>query len=150
MKPVFQHKFGHGGSCFTACIASIVECDLKDIPNFIDYGPDYILELWKFLKPLGMSYTCVTWKMHEAPERIPADYHVISGYGPRGFRHSVVGFKGKQIHDPFPGGGGLITVDSWGVIHKDSFDNWELFTEPFDDKDKGISVSHSQPGRANE
>lgn len=134
MIPVYQNKIGSNGSCFASCIASILELPIKDVPNFVEFGKDWMLELWKFLEPKGLTYTSVNFKQHEAPERIPSGYHIISGYAPRGYRHSVVGFRGQCVHDPFPNGGGLITVDSWGVIHSLEYDNWEQWTIPFEDK----------------
>lgn len=134
MIPVFQTKFGHQGSCFTACIASILEISLNDLPNFVEYNEKWILKLWDFLEPKGLTYTSVNWKANSPPERIPAGYHLINGYAPRGFRHSVIGFRGVMIHDPFPRGNGLITVEDWGVIHPLDQDDWEKYTIPFEAK----------------
>jgi len=134
MIPVYQDKFGKGGSCFTACIASILELPIKTLPNFVEFGDKWMLELWAFLKPMGLSYTTISYRKHEPLERIPIGYHTISGYAPRGFSHSVVGFRGQFIHDPFPNGGGLITVNSWGVIHNIDSESWEEWTVPFEAK----------------
>lgn len=134
MKPVFQHKFGSGGSCFTACIASILEVDLKDIPNFVDHGQDWMCVLWKYLDPMGLSYTSHHFRPGEPPKFIPEGYHTISGYAPRGYRHSVVGFRGQFVHDPFPNGGGLITVDGWGAIHPKELTLWTEFSIPYEVK----------------
>lgn len=134
MIPVYQNKFGSGGSCFTACVASILELPIREVPNFTEYGDKWIIKLWDFLKPMNLSFTNLCIKPNNPPERIPIGYHMINGYAPRGYRHSVVGFKGQFIHDPYPGGNGLITVEDWGIIHHIDSDNWEEWTIPFEAK----------------
>lgn len=136
MKPVYQDKFGHGGSCFTACIASILEVNLKDIPNFVEFEDKWMLKLWEYLKPLGLDYSTYDFqcRSYDPPKRIPSGYHIISGYAPRGYCHAVVGFRGQFVHDPFPNGGGLITVHSWGFIHALGSELWEEWTTPYEAK----------------
>jgi len=41
MKPVYQTKFTtKDGDCMSACLASILECDLVDVPNFTEKRND--------------------------------------------------------------------------------------------------------------
>ena len=42
MKPVKQTKFGQGGNCFPAVLASLLEVELEDVPDFMnEYRPEY-------------------------------------------------------------------------------------------------------------
>lgn len=132
MIPVYQEKFGDMGSCFTACIASILEKSVHDMPNFIEHGDEWGLKAWDYLKQFGLTFTTIHLKYGDGPpDRIPPGYHIMNGYAPRGYRHSVVGYQGVMIHDPHPNGKGLITIDSWHIIHPIDMVLREEFTIPF-------------------
>lgn len=112
MKPVHQWS---RDSCFAACIASILE--IPKAPNFCHLPGR---ENWRevvneWLAPLGLAYWDVTLPGDARDElvRFWGD-HVISGNGPRGHRHSVVGHAGEIVFDPHPEGGGLIgSPEEW-------------------------------------
>ena len=99
MQAIDQTTFGEGlGNCFSACVASILEVSLEDVPFF---GAD---ELWwtrfsEWLEARNLYAVCLK---HRAG-RAPVGYHILSGKSPRGeFLHSVVA-KGEDIvHDPHP------------------------------------------------
>ncbi len=113
MRPVDQTILGRGpefneppGDCFAACIASILEVPLADVPNFCAEKAWYTaLNLW--LGPRGLYYVEVLVP-DDAPYVRDWGFHVISGDGPRGCRHSIVGFGGKMVHDPHPSRAGLL------------------------------------------
>ena len=99
MQAIDQTTFGEGlGNCFSACVASILELPIDDVPFF---GAD---ELWwtrfsEWLEARNLYAVCLK---HRAG-RAPVGYHILSGKSPRGeFMHSVVA-KGEDIvHDPHP------------------------------------------------
>ena len=99
MQAIDQTTFSEGlGNCFSACVASILEVSLEDVPFF---GAD---ELWwarfsEWLEARNLYAVCLK---HRAG-RAPVGYHILSGKSPRGeFLHSVVA-KGEDIvHDPHP------------------------------------------------
>ena len=99
MQAIDQTTFGEGlGNCFSACVASILELPIDDVPFF---GAD---ELWwtrfsEWLEARNLYAVCLK---HRAG-RAPVGYHILSGKSPRGeFLHSVVA-KGEDIvHDPHP------------------------------------------------
>lgn len=42
MKRVQQTKFGDGeGNCLTACVASLLECEIDDLPDFSSFGKEW-------------------------------------------------------------------------------------------------------------
>ena len=46
VKPVYQTQFGMpNGNCFAACVASILELKIEDIPNFCAIGDENWLQL---------------------------------------------------------------------------------------------------------
>lgn len=108
MIPVYQTIFdSKRGNCWAACIASILELSLSDVPNFMDYE-DFNEKCDDFLNKYGLYLIAFSVKDSKV---IPQGYHIIVGNSPRyDCLHAVVGHNGKLVHDPFPGGGGLKTT----------------------------------------
>jgi len=117
MKPIHQTLFGNGengtqrGNCFAACIASLLELPLEEVPNFCtkcDWRE--AANLW--LASRGLFYVDLKLPGDLRDEHVRFwGYHVISGMSVRNIRHSVVGFGGKTVFDPHPSGAGLIEGD---------------------------------------
>lgn len=111
MKRVFQTKFGKPeGNCLGACVISILELEVKDIPSL---GMDnWWGELKRFVRPFGYEslYFCPDNReefFNQIAEVSPEALYVGGNDGPRGLKHCVV-LKGKtMIHDPHPDGGGI-------------------------------------------
>jgi hypothetical protein len=123
MKPQIQTILGTGkdgeprGNCFATCIASILELPVDSLPNFCETD-DWRERANEWLAELGYFYLDVIIPEDMRAELIFqfAGYHVISGVGPRGCRHSVVGLSGKMVHDPHPSGDGLTSEDQYGFL----------------------------------
>lgn len=117
MKPVRQTKFGPDeGNCLPACIASIFEISLDDVPNFHENQNDFgwLDRLNEWVARYGLSAICV-----DATNdfRIDDAYVILSGKSPRGkFLHAVVWKDGKIIHDPHPDNTGLETWSDFIVF----------------------------------
>ena len=109
------------GNCFAACIASIMEKPLIQIPNFCAHK-DWVLRLNTWLAHMGLYYMEFRSEFNHGKE--DWGFHIMSGPSPRlkGFYHSVVGFKGEIIHDPHPSRTGLLPCElkemDWGFIVK--------------------------------
>ena len=117
MKPQQQTTFGSGhGNCFAACIASILEVPLSTVPNFCER------KNWReatndWLTKFGLFYIDVTLPDDARDEMIRyCGHHVISGDGPRGLRHAVVGWQGRMVFDPHPEGGGVSGDLEYGLL----------------------------------
>lgn len=123
MRPVLQDRFGNVGNCFEACLASILNLELQDVP---DLGSNDVYErnLARFLETRGLIYVLIDrpnelekqMMQHMFAARVV--YHVIEGTSPRGGPHACVGKNGLIVHDPHKGGGGLIKVQGWGFVVK--------------------------------
>lgn len=117
MKPVDQTTFGHGkGNCFSACVASVLERRLEDVPYFMSRGDawfEYLVE-WCAEQHIGVEFST------EFPA--PPDRHVIiGGVSPRsGKGHACVALNGEIVHDPHPDRTGL--TGAWW--------DWILLTVP--------------------
>jgi hypothetical protein len=101
MKPVDQtvHKFPNG-NCMQACVASVFELPLEDVPNFMRDGPDSfnrILNNW--LSRRGL----VSLDARFEDEVTQDCYMIACGDSLRGdVKHAVVYYNGKMVHDPHP------------------------------------------------
>lgn len=131
MKPVYQTQFGDpDGNCFNACVASIIECELSDLPDLCKVeasGQNWLIGLNDALRPMGYGVSSTP-----APEESPATFYIpkgchfiASGDGARGIRHSVVyqqkddGVDAVMVHDPIgPKYRGLKKVTSFQLVVK--------------------------------
>lgn len=107
MKPCFQTSFGDKqGNCLSACIASLLELAIEDVPNFcVDYGDEHwqdATEEW--LRKRGLALVSV-----QINEEVPPwdFYWMAGGKSRRGVYHSVIYRAGELVHDPHPSACGL-------------------------------------------
>ena len=117
MKRIMQTKFGLGGNCQSATIATLLEKNIEDVPCFSE-GIDlentskaeidilYNQNLRKWLRSLG--YDTVTFTDVEFFLDYLKGYYLVAGQSPRGYCHSVIYKDGELWHDPHPEGGGVI------------------------------------------
>ncbi len=118
MKPVYQTVLAPpDGNCFAACVASILEMSIEDVPN---YTADDWYERWQewFAQ---LNLTLVTWP-HSGDEGWMPKGYTILGSRPPGcsFGHASVALDGKPVWNPFPGYGKRI-----GDIGE--YSHWTLF-----------------------
>ena len=115
MKPVDQTKFladykagpDQVGNCFPACVASILELPLEEIPNFCAY------ENWyeKANEWLNKRDLCIVLIRGYDQDRagLPC-ICIATGKSPRGdFLHCVVWKEGRIVHDPHPSRDGIVS-----------------------------------------
>lgn len=115
MKPVFQTKAHEGdvrGNCLRASLASILEIEIEDMPAFEDMpASSWRSELERWLARQG-------YRLDESREKAPSGCHFIAvGKDRQGRTHAVVALEGKMVHDPYPGGAGIVTFErAWQLI----------------------------------
>lgn len=126
------------GNCFQACIASVLEMNLDDVPHFAQLSVEkevargvppeiafkestdwwYLLNDW--LAARGLYYVQFG-QADQWHEDIIArlGYHLIIGPSPRGdYDHVVVGQAGAIVHDPREdaNGAGLRSIRAFGLF----------------------------------
>ena len=125
MKPVAQTTFRPNGNCFAACIASLFECRIMDVPPFHN-PPAWLQDLDRWLAPRGFTYLELDW----TDPRPFMSWHgsalcIGSGPSARGFPHAVIGRfsvteSGHQhfenVHDPHPDRTYLVRLSSIGLF----------------------------------
>lgn len=99
MKPIKQkYNNPQTGDCFAACIASILEIPLEDVPNVAN-KKNWWNEIDEWLKDRNLRFVefeeYTDWWMNGL-------YSIMIGDSPNfdNIRHCVVGLNGKIVHDP--------------------------------------------------
>lgn len=116
MKPVDQTRFGAPyGNCFPACVATIFELDLEQVPHtcHLDYINGTEQEWWRPFKAWCLDALRVEPITFGAANEWYTELDapcIISGPAVRGLMHSTVWQHGKMVHDPHPDRSGLIKV----------------------------------------
>lgn len=108
------------GNCFSACIASILEMPLEDVPLF--YNDEGInnwydkFDNWCKENGYWASYYSIE---DMGDDWCPDDYSILSGQSPRGdWLHSVVAYGNEIVHDPHPDKSGIISRLDWIILGK--------------------------------
>ena len=126
MIPIDQTKFGHtqkdAGDCFSACIASILELSLEDVPVFCGICGDWWGAYIDWLEKRGLTSQCYEYNEDYPPRML----HTATGKSPRGkWNHCVVWFNGKMVHDPHPSREGLDGLpETYDVITPIDISKW--------------------------
>lgn len=110
MKPVdqeFLHKPEEGsvGDCLRACLASVLELPIADVPHFAKLyptAPECWCEVFDWLEDRGHEYVYVGLINLDRDR-----FYIASGPSPRSGRHAVVCKGSEVIHDPHPSKSGL-------------------------------------------
>lgn len=99
MKPVDQTIFGHGkGNCFTACVASLLELPIEDVPYFMG-DCDWLSRFidWCEARSVRVEFSTV----FPSPK---GEYVIVGGVSPRtGKGHACIALDGVIVHDPHVG-----------------------------------------------
>lgn len=109
------------GNCWTACIASLLELPIEDVPDFVqievDGGDSWWDQTVQFLTDRGHQ---LTWVHPGAPGD---GFYIQTGLSPRSpavdgkdVYHAVIYQWGELVHDPHPDQTGLLTTaEAYGV-----------------------------------
>ena len=123
MVPVEQTRLSpdEGGNCHAACIASILECPLEDVPQLLP-GDAVSDAAWDEYRPrlnawlrernlIELYFSAGDWK--------PTGYAIAGVKSVRfpGFEHAVVALNGEIVWDPHPGrADGCGELVGWSVF----------------------------------
>jgi hypothetical protein len=102
---VDQTDFGATGNCMSACIASLFNMRVTDVPNFFaTHGQEP--EAWwrgvrEWLSRHNYGIMCLDVSESTTLD-VYAGYFIVSGMSKRGVNHAVIYRDGVMIHDPHP------------------------------------------------
>lgn len=125
MKPVNMMKaIPNEGDCLMACVASILEISLADLPEIRrEHESDgkWYNVLQDALRLRGFAVVDLWGDHHENTEKYPAisppGYTIAVGESPRGEgTHAVVALDGAIVHDPHPTRSGIVSVSYWMML----------------------------------
>lgn len=123
MKPIDMTKFGpNNGNCFSACLASILEVPLEEVPEVQPELKGRWMEPFDaWLAARGLALIDVSLRRSKLYEPSDGVWCVLSGPSPRyDCDHSVVGLShdGDIVmeFDPHPSREGLKTITSVGFL----------------------------------
>jgi len=112
------------GNCLSACLASILDIDIKEIPNFCYFGNNWASEFSKFIYKAGYNLDgSYYFKGLENDLREWADLltlssgvdgvFIVGGPSPRfngNIHHAVLYKDNKLLHDPHPSRDGITVL----------------------------------------
>ena len=103
---------GQQGDCFRACVASILELPISDVPHFAQLtegssSAAFWNMAYDWLESRGYEYVYRTRAGRDSLDK--TDYQIMTGPSPRGngTYHAVIGKGGIIVHDPHPSRAGL-------------------------------------------
>uniref|UniRef100_A0A6M3K716 Uncharacterized protein n=1 Tax=viral metagenome TaxID=1070528 RepID=A0A6M3K716_9ZZZZ len=120
MQPIQQTVFDDIlGDCFRACVASIFEWSIDEMPNFWEQTQD-VDEYWELTDEWFMQYKgfkCLHVVLSAEHMSVVRDLLCIAcAKSPRSsVDHAVVWFNG-MVHDPHPSGAGLAEEPDWFTL----------------------------------
>ena len=119
------------GNCFAACIASMLDLPISEVPNIETlYGIEenfYWEVLWRWLTHLGYElsvddrFRCFHGdeSKSEYKEQLKDQYYLVSGSSPRGnFHHITIWQNGKMVHDPHLTKEGITSFEVFESLEK--------------------------------
>lgn len=119
------------GNCLAACLASLLELPLEQVPALEDAGERWFNVMYEFLQAHGCDYrgTKYTgpssnrfWWEFLLERNIGIDgYFIVGGKSPRAWvvrGHAVIYKDGVMVHDPHPSGAGLLEVEDVMLIER--------------------------------
>ena len=108
MVPVTQTIFGApNGNCYAACLASILELPIKDVPN----ANGNIDSVNRFLATRGLGVVRIPYSESAWKTIRRGAWCILFGVSPRELLHAVVGKDGVMVHDPHPSRAGLRRIE---------------------------------------
>lgn len=106
-----QTTFGYPeGNCWSACIASLLEMPVSEVPWFLGHD-DWYAAFAAWLRPHGYYPVTVPWSAEWCPE----GYYILGGRSPR-HSHAVVARGREIVHDPHPSRDGLVSREDCTLL----------------------------------
>ncbi|KKL93968.1 hypothetical protein LCGC14_1869380 [marine sediment metagenome] len=98
-----------------ACVASVFELDLDQVPNLNPDNGDWWVELQRFVQARGVTIVCLDYS-EDLIREVGGCWTIVSGKTSRGFMHATVWKNGQLVHDPHPLREGLIEPEEIDIF----------------------------------
>lgn len=108
MKPIDQLE---KNDCVRACVASIMELSLEDVPHFVaESGKSWRIYLFNWLRAKDLAFVELSFPIRNI--WLSKAYGIACGKSPRyldgSMEHACIWQDWKVVHDPHMSRGGLI------------------------------------------
>lgn len=116
MIKVIQTKYGVEGNCFAACIASLFEIEIDNIPFLTDYKDwgEYLNALNNFLRDkfevILLYGEFEIWQEYLKDNFMESHYIVSGDSNKEGLEHAVIFKNGELNHNPNDRGTEIINI----------------------------------------
>ena len=118
MIPVRNINNERRGTCFRACLASILEMDIDMLPRFEHFGIIWLWVLFFWLKKNGYILKGIG-KPGDIKKHNGIDgYVIVFGLSDRGTKHAVIYKDYELYHDPHSDNTGLLIDRGFYIIEK--------------------------------
>ena len=114
-KPTKQTEFGLKGNCLSACIATLFDIGIEDVPNFADYEEDWAFRLSKWMVEKFNKYVVVSKFTDLKTFDLLCGSLIITAINSRtipGARHAVIVQENTIVFDPLEGEVSIPLTDS--------------------------------------
>lgn len=106
------------GNCMQACVASLFNIPMADVPNFAA-EKQWFKSFREFICAKGYVINSRV-KTADGELHVPTGLHLVSGKSSRGCEHMVIYKNGKLFHDPHPSNEGIEKVlEFWMLLPLD-------------------------------
>jgi hypothetical protein len=123
MIALYQTDFSREtGNCLQACVASMLEVSLDQVPNFAKYGECWFVRLREYLRYWGLDGLYVSYPQEEQLQQMVPQVTAIAiipvkDAGENDY-HAVITNHTQIIHDPNPNGVDLVMdVTTWNFLY---------------------------------
>ena len=112
-----QTDFGDVGNCFSACLASVFDIEINEVPNFYNVAGNDPAAWWgavrDWLRDRGFGVMSIQADLIDQFEGL----FIVGGESERGIEHAVLYQNGKIIFDPHPSDVGVKKVTSVDLLY---------------------------------
>ena len=111
--------FGANGNCFSACLASVFELPIEEVPNFFTLAGHDEATWWAavrdWLRPRGFGI--ISLRPNTGTLVLFEGWLIVSGKSGRGLHHATVWRSGAMVHDPHPDGSGIESPEDLDLLY---------------------------------
>jgi len=110
-----QTKFGSEGNCMSACLATLLECHIEDIPCLHGHK-NWRKALNDWMIPNHGFYLISVIANDDLFERTQGSLVIVAGESMRGVNHAVIYKNGELWHDPHPEKTGIKDAEEMDLL----------------------------------
>lgn len=112
-----QTDFGSRGNCMSACLASLFDIEISEVPNFFDVAGNDAERWWGAVRDWLRGYGFGIMSIQPDMLHLFEGLFIVGGESTRGIEHAVIYQNGKVIFDPHPSDCGVKEITSADLLY---------------------------------